>query len=75
MRPLVILLTFGLALAGCAATGRDKLAVCDGKHRRPANVHGSVLTPTPEAPPPAAQAPKPNILSAIQPAAFASCRA
>jgi len=74
MRSLVIMIS-ALALAACASTGKDMLAVCDGKHRRPANVHGSVLTPTPEAPPPAAQAPKPNTLSATQPATFASCHA
>jgi hypothetical protein len=72
MRSLVVLTISALALAGCASTGGGKLAACDGKHRRPANPYGSVLTPKPEAQPPAAS-PKP--LSAIEPATFASCRA
>lgn len=32
-----------LLLTGCATTNAQKLAVCDGKHRRPANPYGSVL--------------------------------
>lgn len=34
-----------LAIAGCSTTKADKPPVCDGKHRRPANVYGSVLSP------------------------------
>ncbi len=33
-------------LSGCALTGGDQLPVCDGRHPRPANPNGSVLTPT-----------------------------
>ncbi len=55
-----ILLGF-LTLAGCASAGGEKPAVCDGKHRRPANLYGSVLSPapstsTPGAPPEGAPA-------------------
>lgn len=32
-----------LLLTGCATTNTQKVAVCDGKHRRPANPYGSVL--------------------------------
>lgn len=35
-------------LAGCATTKTPKLAVCDGRHKRPANPFGSIL---PGAPP------------------------
>ena len=32
-----------LALAACATAAADKPAICDGRHRRPANPNGSVL--------------------------------
>ena len=32
------------ALAGCATPGDPKPPVCDGRHRRPANPHGSILS-------------------------------
>jgi hypothetical protein len=35
-------------LAGCATPKTPKLAVCDGRHKRPANPYGSIL---PGAPP------------------------
>lgn len=35
-----------LTLGGCASVGKTKAPVCDGKHRRPANLYGSVLDPT-----------------------------
>ncbi len=35
-------------LAGCATSKTPKLAVCDGRHKRPANPYGSIL---PGAPP------------------------
>lgn len=53
-RPLPLaagLLLFGLA--GCA-TSEARLPVCDAKHRRPANPHGSVLAGG--SPPPAGSA-------------------
>jgi hypothetical protein len=74
MRSLIVLTVSALALAGCASTGGGKLPACDGKHRRPANPYGSVLTSKPEPQPPAVS-PKPKTLSVIQPTTFASCRA
>jgi hypothetical protein len=70
-----------LVLAGCA-THDPKPAVCDGKHRRPANPYGSVLpsipgadasTPTaaPSPTPRAARPPGPQ--SSIDPRSFARC--
>lgn len=32
------------ALAGCATPGDPKPPVCDGRHRRPANPYGSILS-------------------------------
>ena len=43
--PTILILGALLALGGCATTTADKLAVCDGKHRRPANLYGSVFDP------------------------------
>ena len=43
MRTLPILIAVHVVvLAGCANPGRA-LPTCDGKHLRPANLHGSVL--------------------------------
>ena len=77
----ILVLTAGaFALAACSSTGGGKLAVCDGKHLRPANAYGSVLAPTPDvgapAPPSAADKAKPKTLSSLgSPASFGSCRA
>jgi len=49
-RTITLALTLGLA--ACATVQGERLPVCDGKDRRPANPHGSVLLPT--ASPPAA---------------------
>jgi hypothetical protein len=66
-----------LAMAGCASTGGGKLAVCDGKHLRPANLYGSVLAPTTNGAAPAAAGPdaaKPKTLSSNTPhASLGSC--
>jgi hypothetical protein len=70
MRIPVLTLTATLALAGCSSTGGGKLAVCDGKHLRPANPHGTVLA----APASAADAKLKNLSSVGSPAAFGSCR-
>ena len=43
MRPFAPVLF--LLLGACAALGPDPLPVCDGQTRRPANPHGSVLSP------------------------------
>ncbi len=68
-----------LLLTGCA-TQDPKPAVCDGKHRRPANPYGSVLpnipnanAATPLATPSPRAAPGPR--SSIDPQSFASCGA
>jgi hypothetical protein len=53
MSRLALILTLALATSACASTKADKPPVCDGKNRRPANPHGSVLSPA--ATPPAAQ--------------------
>jgi hypothetical protein len=60
----VIALFVVLALASCATAEPPKVAVCDGKHRRPANLYGSVLPDAPldetlpaKAPAPVAAAP------------------
>jgi hypothetical protein len=65
-----------LALAACA-TGADKPAVCDGRHRRPANPNGSVLLGEPRAQAPAAT-PAPSakpMRSAAVPASYRPCGA
>lgn len=79
MRIPVLTVTVALALAACSSTGAKKLAVCDGKHLRPANPYGTVLAPAAEGatPPPAGtDEAKPKALSFIgSPAASGSCRA
>ena len=55
--PLLIIV-LATATAGCATPGARALPVCDGKHLRPANLHGSVLdAPAPAAPTTAPAAP------------------
>lgn len=76
MRLLTLMAMF--ALAGCASTGGGKLAVCDGKHLRPANPYGSVLAPTTTGQsltPPAAgaEAKSKPLASAASPDSFGSC--
>lgn len=44
-----------LALSGCTGTHISKPAVCDGKHRRPANLYGSILPALPVPLPPSQQ--------------------
>ena len=55
MRRLTIAAIGALALSGCTGAHIKQPAVCDGKHRRPANIYGSVL-PTLPVPVPASQA-------------------
>jgi hypothetical protein len=84
MRRLVTLAAALLVLAGCA-THDPKPAVCDGKHRRPANPYGSILPNIPgadTAPPAAHVTPPtppgghpPGPQSSIDPQSFASCGA
>ena len=54
MRRLTIAAFGALALSGCTGAHIKNPAVCDGKHRRPANLYGSVL-PTLPVPLPASQ--------------------
>jgi hypothetical protein len=48
----ILIVALATALAGCASTGGGAPPVCDGKHRRAVNLHGSVLDPaaTPTSP-------------------------
>ena len=82
LKRLPVLATALLALTGCATHGDPKPAVCDGKHRRPANPNGSVLSTAP--PPGAATAtpkdggavkPAPGPQSSIDPESFQPCGA
>jgi hypothetical protein len=80
--PMPIIAAACFALAGCASTADPKLAVCDGKHRRPANPNGSVLTiaptgsaapspvPQSKAPPPVAT---PGPRAAVDPRSTRPC--
>ncbi len=76
---LSLLICAAAGLAGCATGKEPKSAICDGHHRRPANLYGSVL---PDAPLPAAagaQAPigdakaAPGPLSTTDPQSFGRC--
>jgi hypothetical protein len=65
MRTPILVLCLGLVLGGCSILRKDDLAVCDGKHRRPANPNGSILDG-------GAANPSTDKLSALPPF-FASC--
>lgn len=54
MKRLAIVALGALALSGCTGTHIKAPAVCDGKHRRPANLYGTIL-PTLPVPLPASQ--------------------
>ena len=80
MRIPVLTVAAALALTACSSTGGTKLAVCDGKHLRPANPYGTVLVPAVEGatptPPAGTTEAKPKTLSFIgSPAVSGSCRA
>jgi hypothetical protein len=47
MKRLTIVALGALALSGCTGTHIKPPAVCDGKHRRPANLYGSILPSLP----------------------------
>jgi len=95
MTPMNRFYRFAIALAACAslwscAASQDaRPAVCDGRHRRPANPYGSVLPTLPgpgggpsapatskTAPPPLSPSPPapPAKLSAIDPRSGAPCK-
>jgi type IV secretion system protein VirB7 len=61
-------LILSLTLGACATSPRA-LPICDGKHRRPANPHGSVLDPTGPAPTAASPIPAPPSPAAPPPTA------
>jgi hypothetical protein len=58
-RPLALLPLIVL-IGACATAPDEKLAVCDGRHRRPANPQGSVLAQRPISAPAAAEPPAPG---------------
>ena len=41
----ILILILTIFTSGCASLGGANLPGCDGKHLRPANLHGSVLAP------------------------------
>lgn len=45
--PIRLLLILASALGACATAPDDVPPVCDGRDRRPANPHGSILLPSP----------------------------
>lgn len=47
MKALIFTALGALALSGCTGTHIKPPAVCDGKHRRPANMYGSILPSLP----------------------------
>ena len=52
MKRLIFVSLGALALNGCMGSHLKSLAVCDGKHRRPANIYGSILAVLPVPVPP-----------------------
>ena len=81
----VLAVAAAVLVTGCASTKAEKPAVCDGKHRRPANAYGSVLLSIPlpgaqpsapaASPPDAAKLPPatPGPLSRLDAESFAPC--
>ena len=62
---LRLVLILSALLGGCATGRTDAPATCDGRDRRPANPHGSILVAsTPAAPPAPAAQPNPSEPSA-----------
>ncbi|MEH6665626.1 MAG: hypothetical protein V7678_12295 [Brevundimonas sp.] len=62
---LRLLLILSALLGGCATGRADAPPTCDGRDRRPANPHGSILVAsTPAAPPASAAQPNPSEPSA-----------
>ena len=87
MRAVYLIGAIGISLCACASNPNQTPPVCDGKHTRPANLYGSVLSdegdhleappiqPPPSHAPPNGGAGSPSIkpLSAIDPQSFAPC--
>lgn len=44
---LRLLLILSVLMGGCATSRADTPPGCDGRERRPANPHGSILIPSP----------------------------
>ena len=55
MKRLTIVALGAVALSGCTGTHIKPVSVCDGKHRRPANLYGSILPSLPVPLPPSQQ--------------------
>lgn len=62
MRTHLLLAALLPLVGGCASLTADRLPVCDGQARRPANLYGSVLLP------PAPPRPEPSVGPAADPA-------
>ena len=73
----LVLLAAILTLAACASAGEGRPPICDGKHLRPANPFGSVLSKDGNGAAKGAAAPVPAAAashSAVAPATFGSCQ-
>lgn len=74
MRSMIPILAAVVALGGCSTVRATEPPVCDGRHRRPANLYGSVLDPVPtpvaSEPAPAAETPDP---APVSPASDGGC--
>lgn len=46
MRSMILILAAVVTLGGCSTFRATEPPVCDGRHRRLANLYGSVLNPT-----------------------------
>lgn len=60
MRSMILIFAAVVTLGGCSTFRTTEPPVCDGHHRRPANLYGSVLNPTapPVAPEPEDETPE-----------------
>ena len=63
MKRLTIVALGALALSGCAGSRIKPAAVCDGKHRRPANLYGTILPSLPVPMPLSQQGPGQSIVA------------
>lgn len=60
MRSMILIFAAVVTLGGCSSFRGTEPPVCDGRHRRPANLYGSILNPTtpPATPKPAGGTPE-----------------